>query len=118
MLCNAGTCFNPSIADVTEIGGVIIPSASKAAPPIIAGITSHFFVRLTNANREKMPPSPLLSARNVKITYFIVVCKVSVQIIRESTPIINSSDTVSYTHLRAHETGRNLVCRLLLEQKK
>src|SRR5674476_610631 len=24
------------------------------------------------------------------------------------------SVTVSYTHLRAHETGRNLVCRLLL----
>src|SRR5665213_22412 len=24
---------------------------------------------------------------------------------------------VSYTHLRAHETGRNLVCRLLLEKK-
>src|SRR5678809_354016 len=27
------------------------------------------------------------------------------------------SGTVSYTHLRAHETGRNLVCRLLLEKK-
>ena len=26
--------------------------------------------------------------------------------------------SVSYTHLRAHETGRNLVCRLLLEKKK
>src|SRR5665213_1157731 len=25
---------------------------------------------------------------------------------------------VNYTHLRAHETGRNLVCRLLLEKKK
>ena len=25
---------------------------------------------------------------------------------------------VSYTHLRAHETGRNLVCRLLLEKKR
>src|SRR5674476_1434481 len=25
------------------------------------------------------------------------------------------SISVSYTHLRAHETGRNLVCRLLLE---
>ena len=24
---------------------------------------------------------------------------------------------VSYTHLRAHETGRNLVCRLLLDKK-
>ena len=28
------------------------------------------------------------------------------------------SGSVSYTHLRAHETGRNLVCRLLLEKKK
>ena len=26
--------------------------------------------------------------------------------------------SLSYTHLRAHETGRNLVCRLLLEKKK
>ena len=25
---------------------------------------------------------------------------------------------VSYTHLRAHETRSNLVCRLLLEKKK
>eukprot|EP00828_Plagiopyla_frontata_P028838 TRINITY_DN3726_c0_g1_i3.p2 TRINITY_DN3726_c0_g1~~TRINITY_DN3726_c0_g1_i3.p2 ORF type:complete len:136 (-),score=21.04 TRINITY_DN3726_c0_g1_i3:24-431(-) len=29
-----------------------------------------------------------------------------------------SITAVSYTHLRAHETGRNLVCRLLLEKKK
>ena len=29
-----------------------------------------------------------------------------------------SGAPVSYTHLRAHETGRNLVCRLLLEKKK
>src|SRR5665213_4152555 len=28
---------------------------------------------------------------------------------------VNGFTTVSYTHLRAHETGRNLVCRLLLE---
>ena len=26
--------------------------------------------------------------------------------------------TVSYTHLRAHETSLHLVCRLLLEKKK
>ena len=31
---------------------------------------------------------------------------------------IRSFAPVSYTHLRAHETGRNLVCRLLLEKKK
>ena len=29
---------------------------------------------------------------------------------------VTLNDPVSYTHLRAHETGRNLVCRLLLEQ--
>src|SRR5450756_910967 len=27
-------------------------------------------------------------------------------------------ETVSYTHLRAHETRHDLVCRLLLEKKK
>ena len=32
--------------------------------------------------------------------------------------VSNSYHSVSYTHLRAHETGRNLVCRLLLEKKK
>ena len=29
-----------------------------------------------------------------------------------------TSASVSYTHLRAHETRGNLVCRLLLEKKK
>src|SRR5674476_696853 len=33
-------------------------------------------------------------------------------------PIFANAVPVSYTHLRAHETGRNLVCRLLLEKKK
>ena len=30
----------------------------------------------------------------------------------------SNQNPVSYTHLRAHETGRHLVCRLLLEKKK
>ena len=30
----------------------------------------------------------------------------------------NATDTVSYTHLRAHETVLDLVCRLLLEKNK
>src|SRR5678810_1054877 len=33
-------------------------------------------------------------------------------------PTFDIFTAVSYTHLRAHETGRNLVCRLLLEKKK
>src|SRR5665213_1496023 len=34
-----------------------------------------------------------------------------------SALIAGGALAVSYTHLRAHETGRNLVCRLLLEKK-
>ena len=32
--------------------------------------------------------------------------------------VYDSSVPVSYTHLRAHETRHDLVCRLLLEKKK
>ena len=31
--------------------------------------------------------------------------------------IVLDADAVSYTHLRAHETRHDLVCRLLLEKK-
>mgnify|MGYP003380260401 CR=1 FL=1 len=31
--------------------------------------------------------------------------------------MLNSQNAVSYTHLRAHETVLDLVCRLLLEKK-
>ena len=33
-------------------------------------------------------------------------------------PVVADSEAVSYTHLRAHETVLDLVCRLLLEKKK
>ena len=32
--------------------------------------------------------------------------------------VVRSSGPVSYTHLRAHETVLDIVCRLLLEKKK
>ena len=47
MAANLGSCAKPSIAEVTEMGGVMIPSDSNAAPPTIAGTTSHFFRLLT-----------------------------------------------------------------------
>ena len=31
--------------------------------------------------------------------------------------ILSTNESVSYTHLRAHETEADLVCRLLLEKK-
>ena len=39
-----------------------------------------------------------------------------IPVIQNVLPVV--SVPVSYTHLRAHETRSNLVCRLLLEKKK
>src|SRR5674476_359181 len=39
-------------------------------------------------------------------------------VVKAVTDLLSGGKAVSYTHLRAHETGRNLVCRLLLEKKK
>ena len=36
----------------------------------------------------------------------------------EKRAVRDSAEPVSYTHLRAHETVLDLVCRLLLEKKK
>ena len=81
----------PSTAEATEMGGVIIPSASKAQPPIMAGRMSHFPFLRTNENSEKMPPSPLLSAFSVMSTYLMVVCSVNVQNTQEIAPRIKLS---------------------------
>ena len=83
--------LNPSTADETKMEGVISPSASNALPPIIAGKASHFNLDfLTRAKSEKMPPSPLLSAFRVRITYFTVVINVRVQKTQETPPMIKS----------------------------
>eukprot|EP00828_Plagiopyla_frontata_P004391 TRINITY_DN11570_c0_g1_i1.p1 TRINITY_DN11570_c0_g1~~TRINITY_DN11570_c0_g1_i1.p1 ORF type:complete len:274 (-),score=38.78 TRINITY_DN11570_c0_g1_i1:46-867(-) len=59
----------------------------------------------------------------VKKAYPIIVRKLEERIDQVSEKIKDTKlfqekfNSVSYTHLRAHETGRNLVCRLLLEKK-
>ena len=86
-----GMMVNPSTAEVTVIGGVIMPSAIIAAPPIIAGMTSHFRRRRTRAYKAKVPPSPRLSALKISTTYLIVVCRVRVQMMQDKDPMNNSS---------------------------
>ena len=44
--------------------------------------------------------------------------KASLMTAEEIFSIAETFVTVSYTHLRAHETVLDLVCRLLLEKKK
>ena len=48
------------------------------------------------------------------------LCRFSRPVLSTAQPSLREQGfiTVSYTHLRAHETEADLVCRLLLEKKK
>ena len=67
--------------------------------------------------------APDLRDRNGIITHYIIewgeTGNLTTLNYSVPNPTFNTTNRpVSYTHLRAHETGRNLVCRLLLEKKK
>ena len=61
--------LSPSTAAATEIGGVIIPSASSAAPPMMAGQINLGFLLLNKAKSEKIPPSPSLQRAAMMAVY-------------------------------------------------
>ena len=70
----------------------------------------------------KNPVGLLLQrADESNVNRFIGNLKLDYEIIEDLHGVINGGydiSPVSYTHLRAHETVLDLVCRLLLEKKK
>ena len=62
--------------------------------------------------RDSLGPGLLLTSLNVKYRDFRYIIPFVVQFGLYLSP------AVSYTHLRAHETVLDLVCRLLLDKKK
>ena len=62
------------------------------------------------------------AVNNAIVLYELGITSEELQTAREITEkvpaLLNVLQTVSYTHLRAHETDSYLVCRLLLEKKK
>ena len=85
--------LTPSTAEEIEMAGVIKPSAISVAQPMSAGIMIHLSLRFfNNANKAKIPPSPLLSALSAKWMYLMVASKMSVQMTLESAPRINGSE--------------------------
>eukprot|EP00658_Telonema_sp_P-2_P010511 TRINITY_DN13962_c0_g1_i2.p1 TRINITY_DN13962_c0_g1~~TRINITY_DN13962_c0_g1_i2.p1 ORF type:complete len:145 (+),score=20.40 TRINITY_DN13962_c0_g1_i2:186-620(+) len=69
---------------------------------------THFNPRIGDQHLRVSLNSPAIQESDADI---VVSCSVSTR-----TPVTLTS--VSYTHLRAHETPEHLVCRLLLEKKK
>ena len=91
--CSDGAAISkPSTADSTEIAGVITPSPKNSAAPNKPSAMIHQRIRGCLTPRcasdinAMMPPSPLLSARMMKVAYFTLTTRISDQKISESTP--------------------------------
>src|SRR5674476_370433 len=67
---------------------------------------------------DKVKPNIVLLDLGLRNQNSLQIVKLTKQDFPETKIIVmDLIAPVSYTHLRAHETGRNLVCRLLLEKK-
>ena len=100
-----------------ELPPIISPSqATASVPPIVSP---------SQANAASLPPivSPEKAIkRELETVAKLPKPKLSPKQLGMLTPLADEapevdSESVSYTHLRAHETLRYLVCRLLLEKK-
>src|SRR5450759_3728350 len=111
-------------ASFNRVGGGISPPASHttghagprpAVPGSPNGLSSHSFSATViaaqcSANRLHRPGNKTTAAR-------VLPAKFSPSRVVRPSGVIPGSLPVSYTHLRAHETRHDLVCRLLLEKK-
>ena len=85
---------SPSMAESTEMAGVMMPSPkSSAAPTMTSTATSPIrptgagpSFGDTRASRAMMPPSPSLSARIRTARYFTVTTRVRLQTMSDTTP--------------------------------
>ncbi|WDT38010.1 hypothetical protein PVA38_11600 [Streptococcus pneumoniae D39] len=69
-----------------------------------------YWLEVTETSQKKIQISSTKSGRTLLSSLLPESCQVF--------GVSATLETVSYTHLRAHETVLDLVCRLLLEKKK
>src|SRR5665213_560045 len=104
----------PTLWLVGEAVGALVPLCGCGCEPTMTGATSEL-------GRGPVVPvaavGPLTPVAPVCVVGWMVVVTPVVPVAAVA-PVALVLVAVSYTHLRAHETGRNLVCRLLLEKKK
>ena len=74
--------------------------------------------KLISALDDLYPLEVIRHSRVISLNnYYFLISDTDYERLTEEHMDILDTVSVSYTHLRAHETGRNLVCRLLLEKK-
>src|SRR5659263_776510 len=121
-------------------GGVVLGTLGRSGrPPRVVARTRHPQLDAHESHRIGIGVRPVrdrsqlhcLPFANQVATFFAnstCICNSAIVALSSLSPARNrinssrsdpvSSASVSYTHLRAHETRHDLVCRLLLEKKK
>ena len=132
LVCLLGSAvFMPAIATAGMPGIVVSIKPLHSWVQAIVGDTANLQLLVQGAHSPHhyhLKPSQLKALHKADVVFYIddhyefflnsalASLPASVKKIADvQTPL---QTPVSYTHLRAHETGRNLVCRLLLEKKK
>ena len=98
-------------------------SASDVVGHKLQSVTSVYCMDLANKDDYVGLADYLGSSENQQLVFYLSVPPLATAQITEFLGLakINGTNTkipVSYTHLRAHETVLDIVCRLLLEKKK
>src|SRR5450756_1521336 len=96
----------------TAVATVRAPAGAAAAPDVALPEGSRPVAVFTPAEREARREDRL-TERTIAGEKLDFTGHIDPRLVVEQSPI-----AVSYTHLRAHETRHDLVCRLLLEKKK
>ena len=93
---------------------VAISINSPGGSPVQSHLIYSYIRQLAQKNKTKV----IIFAEDVAASGGYFIACAGDEIYANSSSIIGSIGviSVSYTHLRAHETGRNIVCRLLLEK--
>ena len=93
--------------------------ASAHSPTGASMAWSHTNLAMSTANDDLSTTQPLWRVPLTRtLVLFLCFTSASLASVSVHKSIECSCVAVSYTHLRAHETLMNLVCRLLLEKKK
>ena len=111
----------PPTAVELKVEPVPVPALSRtktlrvSAPARTEPVTTPFFAEVGAI----VPPETAMVGVETTVVLMVSAAEAAASFrAMVSVLVPTRPEAVSYTHLRAHETRGNLVCRLLLEKKK
>ena len=112
--CDIHGCFEPSMKDRSFCSQHACKELTCARRPLLNGVCREHLC--SECSEHSTQIEKLASYRHF-MELLLCLNRIKLRVPKDILRIIKAMlGSVSYTHLRAHETGRNLVCRLLLEK--